>query len=371
MKLTASSTDLLKHLNVAAGAIGGAAVLPILEDFLFTIRKKVLTISASDLETSISTTMEVVADEDFQVAIPGKILLDTLKALPTQPITISVDADTNGVDITSSYGKYRMAGEDAADYPSFPAEEGVASISVNSDVLASAIEKTAFAASTDELRPAMTGVYFQIEKSKLVCVATDAHKLVRFTSNQLTGDAVASFIIPRKTLNLLKNALPAGQSVQVAFNKGHAFFSWGTVHIVTRLIDAKFPDYNAIIPVNNADELIVQRKDLLSSLKRISIFSNKTTNQVFFAIADKEINLRTQDIDFQNEANETLASSYAGEQQFEIAFNAKFLIEILGVMDTDEIKLNMNGASRPVILTDTAGNGDYDLMMLVMPVMVY
>jgi DNA polymerase III subunit beta len=370
MKLTASSTELLKQLNIAAGAIGGAAVLPILEDFLFSVKKKVLSISASDLETSISTILEVVADEDFQVAIPGKILLDTLKALPTQPVTISVDPATHGVDITSSYGKYRMAGEDASDYPSFPAEDGVNSISVNSDVLASAIEKTAFAASTDELRPAMTGVYFQIENSKLTCVATDAHKLVRFTANQLKGEAVASFIVPRKTLSLLKNALPAGQNVQVAFNKGHAFFSFGDVRIISRLIDAKFPDYNAIIPVNNTDELIVQRKDLLSSLKRISIFSNKTTNQVFVGVADKEINIRTQDIDFQNEANEVLASSFTGET-FEIAFNAKFLIEILGVMDTDEIKLNMNGAFRPVIVTDTNQNNEYDLMMLVMPVMVY
>lgn len=370
MKLTASSTELLKQLNVAAGAIGAASVLPILEDFLFSVKKKVLHISASDLETSISTTMEVIADEDFQVAIPGKILLDTLKALPTQPVTISVDPDTHGVDITSSYGKYRMAGEDASDYPSFPAEDGVSTVTVTGGVLISAIEKTAFAASTDELRPAMTGVYFQIEKSKLTCVATDAHKLVRFTSNQLKGDAMASFIIPRKTLSLLKNALPAEQSVTVAFNKGHAFFSWGDVRIVSRLIDAKFPDYNAIIPVNNTDELIVQRKDLLSSLKRISIFSNKTTNQVFLAIAPTEINIRTQDIDFQNEANEVLAGTFQGEN-FEIAFNAKFLIEILGVMDTDEIKLSMNGAFRPVILTDTNGNSDYDLMMLVMPVMVY
>jgi DNA polymerase III subunit beta len=370
MKLTASSTELLKQLNVAAGAIGTATVLPILEDFLFSIKKKVLTISASDLETSISTTLEVIADEDFQVAIPAKILLDTLKALPTQPVTISINPDNNSVDITSSYGKYKMAGEDASDYPSFPAEDNVNTVTLSGSVLSSAIEKTAFAASTDELRPAMTGVYFQIEKSKLTCVATDAHKLVRFTSNQLKGDAVASFIIPRKTLNLLKSAIPADQSVQMSFNKGHAFFSYGDVRIISRLIDAKFPDYNAIIPVNNTDELVVQRKDLLSSLKRISIFSNKTTNQVFLAIAPEEINIRTQDIDFQNEANEVLAGSFVGEN-FEIAFNAKFLIEILGVMDTDEIKFHMSGGFRPVIVTDTAANSDYDLMMLVMPVMVY
>jgi DNA polymerase III subunit beta len=370
MKLTASSTELLKQLSIASGAIGSTSVLPILEDFLFSVKKKVLSISASDLESSISTTMEVVADEDFQVAIPAKILLDTLKALPTQPVTISIDPDTNGVDITSSYGKYRMAGESASDYPTFPAEDGVSTVTINSKVLGSAIEKTAFAASSDELRLAMTGVYFQIEHSKLTCVATDAHKLVRFTTNQVTGDAVASFIIPRKSLGLIKNALPENQSVTVAFNKGHAFFSWGEVRMICRLIDAKFPDYNAIIPVNNVDEMVIQRKDLLSSLKRISIFSNKTTNQVFLAISDSEVNIRTQDIDFQNEANENIGCTFGGEA-FEIAFNAKFLIEILGVMDTDEIKLNMNGAFRPVIITDTAPKSDYDLMMLVMPVMVY
>ncbi len=371
MKLTASSSELLKHLNVAAGAIGGTTVLPILEDFLFSVKKKVLTISASDLETSISTRTEVIADEDFDIAIPGKIMLDTLKALPTQPVTISVDPDTHGVDITSSYGKYHMAGEDAADYPSFPSDEGVSTVSVQGSVLVSAIEKTVFAASTDELRPAMTGVYFQIEKSKLTCVATDAHKLVRFTTNQLKGDAVASFIVPRKTLNLLKNVVPSDQNVQVAFNKGHAFFTWGDVRIISRLIDAKFPDYNAIVPVNNTDQLQIQRKDLFSSLKRISIFSNKTTNQVFLALRPTEVTIRTQDIDFQNEANETLACNYSGTDNLEIAFNAKFLTEILSVMDSDEIKLSMNGAFKPVILTEATPKAEYDLMMLVMPVMIY
>ena len=236
MKFSVSSSELLKQLQIASGAIGSNPVLPILEDFLFSIEDKKLTISATDLETSIQTTIEVISDGDGTVAIPARILLDTLKALPQQPVTFVV-TDTNfGIEITSSYGKYRLAGENGADFPAIPEPDTVDTVKIGSSALGKAITKTMFAASTDELRPAMTGVYFQIDFNKLICVATDAHKLVKFTSHDLQGEVVTSFIVPRKALNLLKNALPSGESVTLSFNKSNAFFSFGGIKMVCRQI---------------------------------------------------------------------------------------------------------------------------------------
>ncbi|MBP6826780.1 MAG: DNA polymerase III subunit beta, partial [Saprospiraceae bacterium] len=312
MKFSVSSSELLKQLQIASGAIGSNPVLPILEDFLFTIDNKKLTIAATDLETSIATTIEVLADDNFSVAIPAKILLDTLKALPAQPVTFTVNEDNWGIEITSSYGKYKLAGENGSDFPSIPEPDSVETVKINSQYLLEGINNTVFATSSDELRPAMTGVYFQIENNKLVCVATDAHKLVKFTTHHLAGEVSTSFIVPKKALNLLKNALPANDGVTMSYNKANAFFSFGSMHLVCRLIDARYPDYNAVIPVDNPNQMSVNRSDFQNSLKRIAIYANKTTNQVVLDISDKSLTVSAQDLDFSNEATEQMACNYEG-----------------------------------------------------------
>jgi DNA polymerase III subunit beta len=370
MKFSISSTDLLKQLQIASGAIGSNPVLPILEDFLFKIENKQLTISATDLETSISTTVDVLADDDFMVAIPAKILLDTLKALPQQPVTFTVTEESWGIEITSSYGKYKLAGENGADYPNLPEPDAVDVVKINSQYLLEAINKTVFATSSDELRPAMTGVYFQVDFNKLVCVATDAHKLVKFSTHHLAGEVATSFIVPKKALNLLKNALPANDAVTMSFNKANAFFSFGSMNLVCRLIDARYPDYNAVIPVDNPNVMSANRADLQNSLKRIAIYANKTTNQVVLDVQDKSLTVSAQDLDFSNEATEQMACNLEGTPM-RIAFNAKFLAEMLGVLDTEEIKIELSTPSRAGILTPVEEpNKDRDILMLVMPVML-
>ncbi len=371
MKFSVSSTELLKQLQIASGAIGSNPVLPILEDFLFKIENKQLTIAATDLETSIATTIEVLADDDFSVAIPAKILLDTLKALPQQPVTFTVNEENFGIEITSSYGKYKLAGENGADFPNIPEADTVETVKLNSQFLLEAINKTVFATSGDELRPAMTGVYFQLEQNKLVCVATDAHKLVKYTTHQLAGDVTTTFIVPKKALNLLKNALPAGEAVTVSFNKANAFFSFGNMNLVCRLIDARYPDYNAVIPVDNPNNMTVSRSDFQNSLKRIAIYANKTTNQVVLDVTDKSLTVSAQDLDFSNEATEQMTCAYEGNPM-RIAFNAKFLVEMLGVLDGEEIKMELSTPSRAGILTpvDAEPNLNRDILMLVMPVML-
>ncbi len=369
MKFSISSTQLLAQLQIAGGAIGSNPVLPILEDFLFAIKDNMLTITATDLETTIVTSVEVMADSNGSVAIPAKILLDTLKALPQQPITFNVDEDTFGIEITSAYGKYKLAGENGQDFPKIPEPEGVDSIKMESPVLAQGISKTLFATSNDELRPAMTGVYFQVDFGKLILVATDAHKLVKYTFSNLNSEVSTSFIVPKKALNLVKNALPGEGSVEVAFNKANAFFTFDDMQIICRLIDARYPDYNAVIPVDNPNELSATRSDFQNSLKRIAIYANKTTNQVILNIQDGSLTVSAEDLDFSNAATEQLTCNYEGDPMT-IGFNAKFLVEMLGVLDADEIKINLSSPTRAGILTPVEEMENQEILMLVMPVML-
>lgn len=369
MKFSVSSSELLKQMQIASGAIAASPVLPILDDFLFTIKKNHLTITATDLETSITNQIEVMSDGDGSVAIPAKILLDTLKALPDQPITIAVDDETFGITITSAYGKYRLAGENGQDYPRVPESDQVDTVVVPATTLSKAIIKTLFATSNDELRPAMTGVYVSLDFNKLTFVATDAHKLVRYTFTKIPGEVATSFIIPKKALNLLKNALPPEGDIKMSFNKANAFFSFGETHLVCRLIDARYPDYNAVIPVGNPNLLTIKRTDLQSSLKRIAIYANKTTNQVILDISPDSLTVSAQDLDFSNEAAEQLPCNYDGNP-LTIGFNAKFLVEMLGVLESDEVKMELATPSRAGILLPVEDTEGEEILMLVMPVML-
>lgn len=369
MKFSVSSSDLLKQLQIVSGAIGSNPVLPILEDFLFTIKNNVLNIAATDLETSITTEIDVMSDSDGLVAIPAKILLDTLKALPQQPITFSINEDSYGIEITSAYGKYKLAGENGADFPSIPSADDEAMIAIPAAMLSQGINKTIFATSNDELRPAMTGVYFQIDENKLTFVATDAHKLVRYAFTDIKSDTATNFIVPKKALNLLKNALPQNDEVKISYNKANAFFSFGNVNMVCRLIDARYPDYNAVIPIDNPNKFVVNRSDFQNSLKRIAIYANKTTNQVILNINDKSLTVSAQDLDFSNEATEQLTCSFNGEP-LTIGFNAKFLVEMLNVMEGDEIRMELSTPTRAGIIKPTEEVDGEDILMLVMPVML-
>ena len=369
MKFSVSSSDLLKQLQIAGGAIGSNPVLPILEDFLFTIENNKLTIAATDLETSIINRIDVNSDGNGSVAVPAKILLDTLKELPQQPITFTINEENYGIEITSAYGKYRLAGENGQDFPRIPEAESVDTINLAANTLTQAISKTLFATSNDELRPSMTGVYFQVDFNKLTFVATDAHKLVKYSFTNVTSEVSTTFIVPKKALNLLKAALPAGEEVTLSFDKANAFFSFGEVQLSCRLIDARYPDYNAVIPVDNPNTLSLARADFQNSLKRIAIYANKTTNQVILSINDGSLTVSAQDLDFSNEATEQLSCTYEG-QPLTIGFNAKFLIEMLNVLESEEIKMELSTPTRAGILLPMDEVDDEEILMLVMPVML-
>jgi DNA polymerase-3 subunit beta len=370
MRFIVSTSTLLKHLQAVSGALSSSAVLPILENFLFEIKDGNLVISATDLQTSMTTALAVDSKEDGKIAVPSKILLDTLKTLAEQPISFSVDESTYAIEISAGDGKYKLSGENGDDFPRIPSVDQASSVNLPASVLAEAINKTIFAVSTDELRPAMTGVYCQLSTQDLTFVATDAHKLVRYKRTDNRAATASSFILPRKALMLLKTALPTDDvNVSVEYNATSAFFKFANINLVCRLIDERYPDYEAVIPQNNPNKLTLERSLFLNCLKRVVIFANKTTHQVRLKIAGSELNISSEDIDFANEAHERIGCQYEGEDM-EIGFNAKFLIEMLSNLSGDEITIEMSTPNRAGLLSPTIKDENENILMLVMPVML-
>jgi DNA polymerase III subunit beta len=370
MKFIVNSSYLLKQLSNINGVITTNPVVPILENFLFEIDKNSLTVTASDLQTSMITEIIVESKEKGNIAVPARILLDTLKNLPDQPVTFSVDESTYSIEISSDNGRYKLAGENATDFPKVPAVSNDFSAAISSEVLARAVNNTIFATSNDELRPAMTGVYVNLGEKNTTFVATDGHRLVRYRRTDIKSDNGNSIIIPRKALNLLKATLPAENTdVSIDFNMSNAFFKFGNIRMICRLIDERFPDYENVIPSANPIKMTISRTDLLGSLKRISIYANKTTHQVRLKITGSELQVSAEDLDFSNEANERLSCDHEGED-IEIGFNARFLIEMLTNLDTDQIKLNMSAPNKAGVIIPAEKEKGEDILMLVMPVML-
>lgn len=369
MKFSVSSAEFLKQLQIASGAINSNPVLPILEDFLFTLEGNMLQIASTNLETSIITSLEVNTEEEGSIAVPAKILLDTLKALPGQPIQFNLNTENNAIQIISEYGEYKLSGDNAEDFPNIPTNENSTSVNLSSSIIHNAANNTLFATSSDELRLAMTGVYVHVDYNKVLFVATDAHKLVKYTVGNLSSDNNDSFIVPKKAFHLVNHALSGEGDIEMSFNNANAFFAMGETKVVCRLVDAKYPDYNAVIPADNPNEMTIGRRDFQNSLKRIAIYANKTTNQVIFSISDGSLTISAQDLDFSNEATEQLNCQYTGEP-ITIGFNAKFLIEMLSVIHSDEVKLELSTPSRAGILLPVDQEEGEQLLMLVMPVMM-
>jgi DNA polymerase III subunit beta len=370
MKFTVSSSYLLKQLSSINGVITTNPVVPILENFLFEIGDSKLIVTASDLQTSMITEIKVDTTESGSIAVPARILLDTLKNLPEQPVSFVIDEETYSVEIHSDNGHYKLAGENAADFPRVPVVSEGQSVEVSTEVLSSAINNTIFATSNDELRPAMTGVYLNLSDDNMTFVATDGHRLIRYKRTDVSASEPNELIIPRKALNLLKATLPSENTlVDIQFNVSNAFFRFNNVQLICRLIDERFPQYENVIPADNDNVMYINREEFLGSLKRIAIYANKTTHQVRLKISGDELLISAEDLDFSNEASENLRCEHEGED-IEIGFNAKFLIEMLNNLDADEIKLQLSQPNRAGLILPKEKEENEDILMLVMPVML-
>lgn len=370
MKFIVSTTTLLKKLQSLSGVLPSRSVIPILDYFLFDVSSGILTIYVTDLEVSMKDSTPVDAKEDGKVAVPAKMLIEYLKTSEEQPIVIDINKENYTINITSDKGKYKIPGENPIDFPKFQEVENKNSLTLDSGILALAINTASFCISTAEHRPEMTGLNLEMLPTEVNFVATDGNRLALFKKKNLTIAKEDSIILPRKGLNVLKNNLPeADIDVQISYDNKNAVFSFDSKQLICRLIDGRFPDYKNVIPAETPNKVTIGRKELLSSLKRINVFTEKTTHRVKFNIEGNLIQLSAQDIDLTSEANENISVEHDGEDIL-IAFNAQFLQDIIQVLDSDDIVLGMNKPNTPCIIKPTHLADDEEILMLVMPTIV-
>ncbi|CAA0223564.1 DNA polymerase III subunit beta [Tenacibaculum maritimum] len=370
MKFIVSSSQLLKQLQVLGGVINSNNTLPILDNFLFELSENQIKISASDLETTMTSTIEVESTDNGAIAINARLLLDTLKTFPDQPLTFKAE-ENNTIEIISDQGKYDMAYFGGEEFPKAVELPSPSSTNMPANVLATAISKTIFAAGNDDLRPVMSGVFFQFSSKDLTFVATDAHKLVKYTRTDVTADKTAEFIMPKKPLNLLKGIFASSEEiVTIEYNDANAKFTFDNIVLICRLIDGKYPNYEAVIPKENPNKLTVDRATFLNSVRRVSIFSSKTTHQIRLKMAGTELNISAEDLDYANKADERLNCDYQGDDM-QIGFNSRFLSEMLNNLSANDVLIEMSLPNRAGILTPIDGTDEGEqVTMLVMPVML-
>lgn len=373
MKFILSSLKLLKAVQSLSGVINSNNTLPILDDFLFNISENELRITASDLETTMVVSIQPdMVEGAGEVTIPARLLIDILKNFPDIPVSFNIDENTLAIEITTGEGRYKMAGHKSDEFPQVPVLEEPMRWEIPADVLVCGFEKTVFATGNDEIRPVMTGVFMEMTENGLNFVATDAHKLVRYRRLDIKSDVKESFIVPKKPINQLKSALAgkADETVIVEFNKANASFTMSGFKLVCRLIDGRYPNYEAVIPKSNPNKLTIDRQLLLSAIRRVAIFSSKATHQIRFKIAGQELTLTAEDLDYYNEAKERLSCNYEGDDM-EIGFNSRFFQEMLGNLNQTEVLLEMSAPNRAgLIIPVDNQNADEDILMLLMPVML-
>ena len=370
MKFIVSSSYLLKKLQVFGGVINNNNTMPILDNFLFELSTNSLTISASDLETTVRGTLEVESDSEGSIAVSAKLLTDILKTFSEQPLTFLVK-ENNVIEISSTTGNYTLAYLDGEEFPRPVALPEASKVTMIGDVLATAVQKTIFAAGNDDLRPTMSGILFQFSENGLTFVGTDAHKLVKYERLDVKANEVADFIMPKKPLNILKGILAGSETeVTIEYNESNAKFSFDDMEFICRLIDGKYPNYDAVIPKENPNKLILNRSQFYSSINRLSLFSNKTTHQVRLKIAGSSLVISAEDVDYSNKGEERFTCNYQGDD-LEIGFNSKFLKEMINNLDSDEILIEMSLPNRAGLITPVDGLDEGEkVLMLAMPIML-
>jgi DNA polymerase III subunit beta len=374
MKFVVSSSELLGHLQAISRVISSKNTLPILDNFLFNLSGNDLEITASDLESTLITRMKLEnTDGDGTIALPARILLDTLKEFSVQPLTFDINMGTMAVVISSENGKFNVVGQNGIDFPALPSikKDKKFVFSINADILLGGINKTLFATADDELRPVMGGIFVETSTDKITFVASDAHKLVRYQRTDAHADDNSSFILPKKPASLLKNILPREVGpVSVEFDDKNAFFNLSDYKVVCRLVEGNYPNYNSVIPKNNPRKITIDRVEFYNTLKRVSVFSNQASNLVKLQLKGNQVTVSAQDIDFSISAYERIKCQYEGEE-IEIGFKSVFLLEILANIASQDVMIELADPTRAglflPVLTD---NESEDLLMLLMPMMI-
>ncbi|MEM0964035.1 MAG: DNA polymerase III subunit beta [Bacteroidota bacterium] len=372
MTFTASSADLLRALSTAGGAVPSKATLPILECVLFEKDGDALRISATDLEISIVQRMAVQFGQNgtegkHRIAVPAKRLLDTLRALPDLPVTVTTDSDFN-IELTTDQGRYKMVGYDGGDYPALPSMDGAASVETDGAVIKRALAKTGFAVSKDALRPAMMGVLFQIRPENATVVATDGHRLVKLILDGITSEDAIDVIVPEKALSLAGKAAEDG-ACTIHIGSGYVGFDFGDTQVVGRLIEEQYPNYEAVIPVENEKKLVVGREAMLAAVRRVALYSSSMTHQIRLALESDQLAISAEDIERASEAKERVLCDYDAEAM-EIGFNSQYLQEVLSNVDGEDVVFEFSSPNRAGVVSPAEGAEGEEVLMLIMPVML-
>ena len=370
MRIFVSSDKLLKNLQVLSGVINTSNTMPILDNFLFDFEGNLLKVTASDLETTMKVNIEIESQEKGLACVPARLLIDILKTLPEQPLVLEF-LENNVLKIKTDSGIYEIAYVSGLEFPKAIDMEETSRTIIPSKVLSTAISKTIFATGTDDLRPAFTGVYFQLTTTGLIFASTDAHKLVKYSRKDIQATEEASFVMPKKALNVLKGILQTIEvDVVTEYNQSNAKYVFDQFELICRLIDAKYPNYEAVIPKENPNKLTIDRNLLTTSVNRVSILSSKETHQMRLGFKGNELTISAEDKETSKNGNEVLTCSYSGND-FAIGFNSKFLLEMLKNTTAEQVTLEMSEPNRAGVLMPLDGQEEgEELLMLVMPVML-
>lgn len=351
MKLVISSSELLKGIMTVAKAIPSKSALPILENFLFVLKGNTLEITASDSELTMKTSIEVEnAEEEGQIAIPAKHLMDLLKELPDQPLSIKTINDTS-FEFSWANGASTLPYFPAGDYPPFiDMEESAVTLEFPAQSLIEGISSTIYATADDEIRPTMNGIYFDIDTESTTLVASDAHKLVCYTTKDVKASEKASFILHKKPAAILRSIIGKNaENVDIAFDSKNAMFRFDNTVVVCRLVIGKYPRYRDVIPQNNSNIMKIDRQQLLNSVRRVSVCANKGSNHIKFNLSPNSLEITAQDLGFSLAAYEKVPCEYEGDD-LSIGFKSTFLVEILGNIDCTEIVLKFADGTRPAVI---------------------
>lgn len=372
MRFTISSSVLNSRLQLLAKVINSKSTLKVLDCFLFECKNQSVQITASDTENTFQTQIQLdTLEGEGRFAVPNKNMLDALKELPEQPLTLEIDTDNYSISILYQNGVSKFAIQSAEDYPEIEKSTGGSTtLTMKSETLLDCISRSLFATDTNEIRPVMSGIYFDIDSEKVAVVATDGHKLVRNLNFGIGSESVSSFILPKKPANLLRNSLPKDDSdVVINFTQRNAEFIFGSMTLTCRLIEGRYPNYNAVIPQTNPNELTIDRKSLLSAVKRVLPFASASSLLIRLSIEQGKATISSEDIDFAASAKESLLCEYNG-QKMSIGFGGNSLVEILNAIDSEEVCIKLADPSRAGVVTPVTQPENQEILMLVMPMLL-
>jgi DNA polymerase III subunit beta len=367
MKFTVETGDLLKALLRTNNVVPSKSTLPILENILFDLDGNQLTMTATDLEVSISVSLSVKGSINGKIAVPAKRLMETVRSLTETPILFTADTSTNKLKMITTTGEYKLTGELSTEFPTIPEFKEGEHIVFENSMFRRLIQKTVFAVSSDELRPAMMGVLLQIKPQEVWAAATDGHRLVRMVTKKISGgEQTHEVIIPVKALNLIAKFAEDG-STTISVNESHIRFAFENTVLISRIIQEKYPNYESVIPLENDKKLVVAKESLIASVRRVALYSSSTTHQIRFQVGKTDLRISAEDVDFGGEANEKISCDYSADE-LEIGFNANYIIDLLAHTDSDEVLFTFSNPTRAAIVQPLTQRESEDILMLVMPI---